>query len=405
VRAIYVAQAAGLTGILAVVWILKVFVSPTTLAEPISVVILVVLVPILSVTLWPTEIPAWLWVASFGTSVAGTTAGIHFGGGVDQVSGPLLYCVILGLAGLILSPRAAFVVAAWSVAAYACLVWLEYEGWLPHRVAYSRPPDRQLATVIMVGICLFIFASLVSYTVRQIRRTYRRAEDLRREAVSALSSSLKTPLAMIRDAVGSIKAEPAKPSVANDPAVLRIESSAQEAIDLVHNVLDASAIEQAGITPRREPVELDGLLTHIVDLYRPSADLRRMRLVTDLARELPPVSLDVALFGRALGNVLSAALGATRPGENVLISSGRSERGPFVAVCCERAVSPTGEPGLRLARSILEAHGASLETLLDGKGRAVIRLALPTAEETVDSLASRTSIRGQRTTSARCERL
>ena len=111
VRAIFLTVSLGLATILLAIWLITWWVSPTTLAWPITGVILLALVPNVAVATWRGDAPDAVLAISLLMDSAALTAAIHYGGGVDQVSGPLLYSIVIALAGLILSEWAAFVAA------------------------------------------------------------------------------------------------------------------------------------------------------------------------------------------------------------------------------------------------------------------------------------------------------
>jgi class 3 adenylate cyclase len=184
-RRLYAVESVALALIGVYVWLLDRFVSSTTLVDELLAVIAFVAVPTVGVAFWRDRAPAPLLALSLSTQVLGVTAGIHFGGGVDQVSGPLLYGLLVGLAGMAFSGPAAFATAGLSGLLYATLVALEQHGTLPHLVSYSRPPDRQLATVIGVAAYLQLLAWLVSHTTGQVRRARSAARRYRLEAVRA----------------------------------------------------------------------------------------------------------------------------------------------------------------------------------------------------------------------------
>jgi signal transduction histidine kinase len=379
IRAIYITKALGFASILVTIWFLALFISPTTLALPITVVIVAVTLPTLVVALWPGEVPKWSLWCSFAADILAITTGVHFGGGVDQVSAPLLYTAVIGLAGLLLSGGSAFVVAGACALSYGALVGAEYIGWLPHLVAYSRPPDRQAATVVMVTLYLFLIAWVVSYAATQMRRTYARVEELRREAVSALSHDLKTPLTIIHGYSQMIESAGAAD---RSEYVQRIQHSVQGALDLIHNILDASAMEGRSLAPNLAPVNLNDLTEQVVDLYRPTIAAAGIRVATRLSPSVRVLDADRHLLARAIGNLVSNAIKYSSPGGLVAIQTEFSDGSLNVVVRDEGRGIPADEQdqlfekysrtpsgrfkegtglGLYIVRRIAEAHGGSIE--------------------------------------------
>ena len=394
VRAIYAAVSASLILILIFIWVLALLISPSTLAVPISIVIGLALVPNVAVAVWPGRVPLGILVASFVANVLATAAGVHFGGGADQVSAPLLYTVLIGLSGLLISGRAAFLAAAGSALTYGVVVWMEYAGWLAHRVDYQRPPDRQAATVVMVTLYLLLFAWLVSYVVRQVRASYKRAEDLRGEAVSALSHDLKSPLGIISGYAQML--EEATPAQRAE-YVRRIDHATQQALDLVSNVLDAAA-ESRPMLAQRVPVQINDVIRQVVDPYGFGANGKGVHLSVELADHLPLIQADPQLLSRALGNLVSNAIKYTQRDGHVRVVTAGGDGVITIAVDDDgcgiapedqarlfekysrvgsgRRVEGTGL-GLYIVRRIAEAHGGSVSvSSAVGKG-SVFTVRLP----------------------------
>ncbi|MFQ5666340.1 MAG: sensor histidine kinase, partial [Candidatus Binatia bacterium] len=305
VRAIHVTKALAICVILIVMWLLQWFVFPGVPAGRYTPIILLALVPTGAIVLWPGDAPVWMVTFSLAADIVAVSVGIHFGGGADNVSGPLLYALIIGLGGLVLSERAAFLAAGASTLLYGSLVWAEQHRLLAHHLPYAKSPEDAAATVIAVSVCLFVAAWVVSYAARQIRAVYRRADELRGDAVSALSHDLKNPLAIIdgyAEMMGTATASE------RTDYIHGIRRSARGALDLVRNVLDAAAIEGHPIMPHREPTCLNALVEQVLDAYRFSAEAKGVRLATILAPQLPVLHVDTQLLARAIGNLVSNAI-------------------------------------------------------------------------------------------------
>lgn len=314
VAAIYMTVLAAMLTLVVVMWALRLFVFPAVPAPRYTLLVAVAMVPTLFVVVWPRPAPHALILATFATYATVVTVGIHYGGGADNVSGPLLYTAIIGLAGLIVSGTAAYGVASFSAVLYGILVFLERFELLPHHLPYTKTGADAFATVVAVGLYLHLVAWVVSSTARQIHATHQRAEELRSEAVNALSHDLKNPLGAIRSYAELAEAVP----TGDRHEYLRhIRRAAQHALDLVNNVLDAAAIAARPMLPERRPVQLNDLVTDTAELYAAAAESKGIDLTVTLAPELPVMQADGQLFRRMLSNLLSNAIKFTEDGGRV----------------------------------------------------------------------------------------
>ncbi|HXQ20622.1 MAG TPA: HAMP domain-containing sensor histidine kinase [Candidatus Acidoferrales bacterium] len=302
-------------------------------------IIVLVLIPTIAVIAWPGEAPVSLLATSIAADIAAITAGIYVGGGADNTSGPLLYALLTVLAGLVLSEPANYLTAAGSALAYSTMVWAEQTKRLPHMAAYGKPLDDAAATVIVIDVSLFLVAWVASFAIRQMRAVYTRAAEMRGEAVSALSHDLKNPLTIIQ---GYAEMAGDAPVTARADYLRRIHHSAQQALDLVHNVLDAAALESRPMMPTYEPVRLNELVEHIAHFYELIAEGKGVEIVRALATDVPIIHGDRQLLGRAIGNLLSNAIKYAGHAGTVQVSTSVS------ATCVCVAVSDGG-PGIAAA--------------------------------------------------------
>jgi signal transduction histidine kinase len=228
--------------------------------------------------------------------------------------------------------------------------------------------------VVIVDVYLLLGAWVASYAIRQMRAVYVRAEEMRSEAVSALSHDLKNPLTIIEGYASM--AETADTSERME-YLTRIRYSARQALDLVRNALDAAAIEGRPIAPTYEPVRLNELVEQVVDLYRLTADGKQVRVVMELAPTMPILHADDQLLRRAFGNLLSNAIKYTTRNGTIRITTALRDSTVVVTVADNGQGIAAGEQsnlfqkygrttsahhtegtglGLYIVRRIAEAH-------------------------------------------------
>jgi len=377
IAAIFLTLAAAIAAIIGAMWFIRWFVYPAVPAGLYTILGAIVVVPTLIIAWWPSA-PRWTIRGTFAGYITVVTVGIHFGGGVDNVSGPLLYALVIGLAGLTASERAAYLAAGGSVVLYGVMVTAERHGFLAHHLPYSKSGDDAIATVISVGVYLFLLAWVVSTIVREIHSMQRRIEQLRTEAVSALSHDLKNPLGIIQSSAEL--AEKAPPPEVNEH-LRRILRAVRQALDLVNNVVDAAALDARLLTPALGTVDIRRLLADVVELYEATATSKQIRLSSDLAPDLPGLHADAQLLSRAFGNLLSNALKFTDEGGSVALTATYAAGTVRVSVRDSGRGIPANEQaglfrqyarassagrqsgsglGLYIVRSIVEAHGGHI---------------------------------------------
>jgi signal transduction histidine kinase len=178
----------------------------------------------------------------------------------------------------------------------------------------------------------------------------------------------------------------------------RIRQSARQALDLVHNGLDAAAVEGRGMVVNREPLSINESVEAVIEVYRSSAEAKGVRLTTGLAGNCPVLSADRQLLSRAIGNLLSNAIKYTDPDGRVEIATAAQtgrvsvsvrDSGcgiapatqarlfqPYSRVGTSGAVEGSGL-GLYIVRRIAEAHGGSVGVISDLGQGSTFTLSLP----------------------------
>jgi two-component system sensor histidine kinase KdpD len=134
----------------------------------------------------------------------------------------------------------------------------------------------------------------------------RRGEALKTALLDSASHDLRTPLATIRAAAGSMLDE----SVAwteqdRREAFLTIDSEAERMGRLIRNLLDLSRIEGGALKPELEPCDLDDLILQVTK--RVGAGTTK-HLLIELPDALPPVLADQLYLSQVLANLLENAI-------------------------------------------------------------------------------------------------
>jgi signal transduction histidine kinase len=144
----------------------------------------------------------------------------------------------------------------------------------------------------------------------------RELDRLQREFVQNVSHELRTPLASIR-----VFGELMRSGRVATPDKVReygehIENESRRLCQLVENILDFSRIESGRKVYRLEERELAGVVRDVLQAF--ASRLQREGFVVELVvpdDTLPPVRIDEAAIGHALGNLIDNAIkysGASR---------------------------------------------------------------------------------------------
>jgi two-component system sensor histidine kinase KdpD len=224
------------------------------------------------------------------------------------------------------------------------------------------------------------------------------SDALKSALLQSVSHDLRTPLAAIRAAAGTLRPGSALSADDQRESADAIDREVEYLNRLVTNLLDLSRIEAGALRAQPDVFELD-------DLIRPAFDRLRARLADrtlqlDLAA--PPIEVDPTFFEQAVTNVLENALKYSPSGSTIHISAKALDG--FVRLTIEdsgpgvpnealprlfekfyhvpsgdrRSRSGTGI-GLAVVRGLVEAMGGQVDARPSKLGGLAIDLDLPAA--------------------------
>jgi PAS domain S-box-containing protein len=265
----------------------------------------------------------------------------------------------------------------------------EADGWplTPNATLYVEGDlQRQNGVPLPVGIT---YAPSVSSdgrliniiaTIRDITR-FREADELKSTFISVISHELKTPIALIKGYVSTLRREDAtwdREIVADSLAV--IEEEADRLTNLVENLLDASRLQAGALSINQTDVDLVSLTKRIAERFQVQTD--NHKLVVDFPSGFPIILGDEDRLAQVLSNLISNSIkyspaggeirihGQIRP-EHVIICV--SDQGPGIAPediphvfdrfyrATEASRKTKGAGlGLYLARAVIEAHNGRI---------------------------------------------
>jgi len=191
-----------------------------------------------------------------------------------------------------------------------------------------------------------------------------RVEEFRRQLVSAVSHELRTPLAAIRAYNELLLDEDAGP--VNDEQRLflqRIETTSMQLDRMVEDLLDLSKLRAGEMVISRSPVDVVGVIEHIIDTLSPEAARRQVSLTEEIIGELPLISSNSDRLAQVLFNLVGNAVKYVDDDGSVLVRA---------SVCEPRTCSRLDGVRNRSEESPANSNGQCLviEVIDDGPGIA-----------------------------------
>ena len=170
----------------------------------------------------------------------------------------------------------------------------------------------------------------VEETVRQAQQSAVRANNAKIEFLSRMSHELRTPLNAILGFSQLLELERLDPG--QSESVEQINRAGRHLLELVNEVLDISRIDSGHIALTPEPLPVDALLREALDLIRPLAEARGVRLVAGPGCAAPGchVLADRQRLRQVLLNLLSNAVKYNREAGSVTLDGSPAPDGLHV---------------------------------------------------------------------------
>ncbi len=199
------------------------------------------------------------------------------------------------------------------------------------RARGEREPDRAETRILSAA------ADQLGQAVRRERlagealeaEVARRSEALKSALLDSVSHDLRTPLATIRAAAGSLLDEGVTWTPAERAEALRsVDAEAERMNRLVRNLLDLSRIESGALRPELEPHDLDEQVDQVLRRIPRTKAVR-----VDVPPDLPPVLVDDVYLDEILTNLVENA--QRYGGEAIVVRAAAEPDGAAVDVVVE----------------------------------------------------------------------
>ena len=224
-------------------------------------------------------------------------------------------------------------------------------------------------------------------TSEAARRTAEAASRVKDEFLATLSHEIRTPLNAVLGWTRILKARSLDPATL-ERAIDVIDRNAGAQLTLVSDLLDMSRIATGKLRLEVTPIDLEPVTLAAVDVIKPAADAKGVRVETSLSR-VPPVSGDADRISQVIWNLLSNAVKFTEPGGSVSVSlqaqgghvclivkdTGQGIDARFLPHVFERFTQSDSSAsrrhgglglGLALVRELVELHGGAVRVASPG---------------------------------------
>ena len=254
---------------------------------------------------------------------------------------------------------------------------------------------------------LVAFARQVAFALERVRLAGQarqaalraRTEELRSSLLSSVSHDLRTPIAAILGAAGTLRGEAGLDERVRRDLLDAVCEEAERLERLVSNLLDMTRLDSGTVTPKREWIPLEEIVG--AALSRMEKLLGRRAVATSIPADFPLLSVDPVLLEQLFVNLLENAVryaGAESPIEIRAEQEGGSlvievaDGGPGIPAGMEERIFERFQRGthagvvgaglgLPIARAIAEVHGGRLTAANRPGGGAAFRLTLPLVKQ------------------------
>ena len=159
----------------------------------------------------------------------------------------------------------------------------------------------------------------------------RQSDALKSALLQSVSHDLRTPLATIRAAAGSLRPDSGLDDTDRAESAAAIDREVEYLNRLVTNLLDLSRIEAGALRADRDAFDLDDLVGQTVDRLRDRLGKRPL----EVALDAPPVLVDPVFLDDAVTNVLENAVKYTEPSTPIRVTARELPGEPFVRLTVE----------------------------------------------------------------------
>lgn len=154
--------------------------------------------------------------------------------------------------------------------------------------------------------------------IKQQMHDLKKTDAMRRELVANVSHDLRTPLATLQGYIETLMLKDNALSEEERRDYLRIAIQHCEQLNkLVSELFELAKLDYEETVVKREPFSLEELVQDVAQKFALEARKKHIDIITNIGKELPFVSADIALVERVLENLIENALRHTPEGGTV----------------------------------------------------------------------------------------
>ena len=240
----------------------------------------------------------------------------------------------------------------------------------------------------------------ISHQTEMLSKRSNELERLNEEKntiIGIIAHDLKSPLNQIKGLVSLMKHE--NDTSQNAEYVEKLEISANRSVEMIDRILDINAVENQGLTVKKENTDLTALINTVADDYKRNADKKKIDLVVQNAEQIS-LETDPLLVREIVDNLVSNALKFSPSKSKVTISLNASrdnftiaveDQGPGISSTDQKKIfnkyarataQPTGDEkstglGLAIVKRYADALGYKVRCESDGKLGTTFSVLIP----------------------------
>ena len=226
----------------------------------------------------------------------------------------------------------------------------------------------------------------------------------RNDFLSTISHELRTPLTAILGWANILRTQKLD-SASGSRALAIIERNARTQAQLIEDILDVSRLTTGKLSLTFQPVDAEAVVRAAMDIVRPAAEEKGVRLEAAVDDELRSVSADRGRLQQITVNLLSNALKFTPKGGRIHVrltqepsalqlsvaDTGKGIGASFLPHVFERFRQEAGGAqgglglGLAIVKHLVELHGGTIAAESEGEGLgAIFTIRFPVHPEEAD---------------------